>query len=200
MYIAILIAANFIYVGLMGYLLFRGLRIGLFGSGYPLLAGRESFGWGARVAGFLLTIPLPLAIGIWLALFTSGRITMAEIERGDHNALAMALMAVVILGCFGLSYLFAEVTHTPYWLYLKKTEVPEEEEKEDLSHNEKKRRQRKLEKKLDQARQREEEKRRQLEEEQERLKRRHEQARARKAPPPLPDEDDDYRRGPPRGP
>src|SRR5262245_47353601 len=199
MAIYVIAMSNLIYLGVMGWLVYDGLRVGIFGGGYRLIGGRESFGWGARVAGFIMALPLPASIVTWTIILASGGVTLEEIRRGDHNALAMALTAVVAVICYVVSYIFAEATLTPYWLYLKKTELAEQEEddEEDLDERQKDRRKKKLEKKLERAREREEEKRRMLEQEQERMQRRHEQAKAGKMPPPIPDDDDDdeyYRR------
>src|SRR5262245_7062154 len=118
MLIFFLVATNLVYLGVILFLLWEGFRIGVLGGGYRLVGGRESFGWGARTAGFMLMAPLPLTILAWALILSSGRVTMEAVQRGDHNAITLALTAVIVIGCFALSYLFAEVTNMPYWLYL----------------------------------------------------------------------------------
>lgn len=194
MSLAIVISTNVVYLGVMIWLLYEGSRVGIFGGGYRLMGGRESFGWGARVAGFILASPLPSAILTWTVILASGSVTFEAIERGDHNPAALALSAVVIGVCVLVSYLFAEITATPYWLYLKKKEAPTEKDERDeekLTAKDKRRRQRKLERKRDEARLREEEKRRQLEEEERRILERQEAKKAARRPPPLPGQSED---------
>lgn len=188
-----LIAVSLIALGMA----FFGLRTAAFGSGYPLIGGRESFGMGARLAGTILLLPL-LGSVIFVAILLSDR------ERGKYimdmyQALVMAVAGGGFVLLFAISYILAEFTHMPYWQYMKNKEGDEDEEEEDeekLTSKQKRKKQSKLEKKLEKARQKEEQKRRELEEEQERLKRKHEDMRARRAPPPIPDDDDedDYRR------
>lgn len=170
---------------LMLWLLYDGSRVAFFGGGFRLIGGRESFGAWARLAGVIMALPLPAA-GLTVGILIETGLVSGTMIFYEHRGLSIVLTCVLVTVCFGVSYLLAEFTRTPYWLYLKNTERDELDDDEDATPRDKRRRERKLEQKLARARQREEDKRRMLEREQERMMRRHEESKERRRPPPLP--------------
>jgi len=158
----------------------------IFNQGYYLFGGRESFGWGARIAGLVLWAPAILTTVLYVV-----RLKTRFIE--NEVWVYVASITASLVG-FVISYTIAEMTYVPYWMLSRREEERNqaaEEDEEDLSERAKRKRQEKLEKKLAKARELDEKLRREREEEEERLKERQERAKMRKAPPPMPRDDDD---------
>lgn len=196
MAVAMLMSMYGTFVGLMLYVFYLGAKSALFGQGYWLVGGRESFGWGARVAGALLMSPVLISIIYWIAVLASGSVTTEELGRGERWLGSFLTAGLSVTLGIAASYILAEVTYTPYWV-LTREDDEDESDFDQLSEKEKKKRLKKVEMKREKRRLREEQKRMEREAEDQRLRERLE-AKARKGPPPIPDDDDyddddDYR-------
>lgn len=169
----------------LGFFLFqcllawRGLRVLFLGEGYLLFGNRESFGKGAKFAAALFCLPIPIEIAVLSICAANGLLTwQGVLERADVWGWSLfGAMAGTAFLCV-VSYLTADFTYVPYWVYAREMEAAEPEEELDEETLRKKRR--KFRHKQEKARRRLEEQQRLREEEERRLMEQQDEERRRR--------------------
>ncbi len=93
----------------------------LFTGRYPLGAGRYTKGFGSRLAGLILSAPLPVCFTIGLILGSRGvGPDGTSVGYFEFWAKLVVLELGVIVGCAVVSFLLAALTYDPFAEYERK--------------------------------------------------------------------------------
>ena len=84
--------------------------IGLIGGKLPLSKGKTLEGTRARIAGLIILLPLPLALGAGIVI---GFLVAGGVLPPDISAYGWCIELLIVFGCLGGAYAYAQATKPP---------------------------------------------------------------------------------------